>query len=346
MALGWGIVGIGSHPDLKVAPAMQVANGSELVAVCGRDQGRSDAFAESHGAKAAYTDLNDLLRDSRVDAVFVASPNSLHAPQSIQSANAGKHVLSEKPMAITVEDAVAMVRACRRKGVKLGIGFELRFHPAHLFARELVFQGAIGRIRLAQGQWARGERGATEHLPRTGLREWWEQPELVGDASVMMGMGVHVFDLMRFMLAEDAVEVVAMTDGQTARQPLEHIASISLRMSGGTIASVLCGRLLPDTQNDFAIYGSDGRITGNETIWEGRFGKAEVVSAAVNRTETFQYDYLANFVDELEDFSDAVERDRDPRATGLDGLFATLTTAAAVESARTGHAVKVVPVDV
>ena len=346
MALGWGIVGIGSHPDLKVAPAMQVANGSELVAVCGRDQGRSDAFAESHGAKAAYTDLNDLLRDSRVDAVFVASPNSLHAPQSIQSANAGKHVLSEKPMAITVEDAVAMVRACRRKGVKLGIGFELRFHPAHLFARELVFQGAIGRIRLAQGQWARGERGATEHLPRTGLREWWEQPELVGDASVMMGMGVHVFDLMRFMLAEDAVEVVAMTDGQTARQPLEHIASISLRMSGGTIASVLCGRLLPDTQNDFAIYGSDGRITGNETIWEGRFGKAEVVSAAVNRTEIFQYDYLANFVDELEDFSDAVERDRDPRATGLDGLSATLTTAAAVESARTGHAVKVVPVDV
>ena len=345
MALGWGIVGIGSHPDLKVAPAMQVANGSELVAVCGRDQGRSDAFAEAHGAKAAYTDLNDLLRDSRVDAVFVASPNSLHAPQSIQSANAGKHVLSEKPMAITVEDAVAMVRACRRKGVKLGIGFELRFHPAHLFARELVFQGAIGRIRLAQGQWARGERGATEHLPRTGLREWWEQPELVGDASVMMGMGVHVFDLMRFMLAEDAVEVVAMTDGQTARQPLEHIASISLRMSGGTIASVLCGRLLPDTQNDFAIYGSDGRITGNETIWEGRFGKAEVVSAAVNRTEIFQYDYLANFVDELEDFSDAVERDRDPRATGLDGLSATLTTAAAVESARTGHAVKVVPVD-
>ena len=346
MALGWGIVGIGSHPDLKVAPAMQVANGSELVAVCGRDQGRSDAFAEAHGAQAAYTDLNDLLRDSRVDAVFVASPNSLHAPQSIQSANAGKHVLSEKPMAITVEDAVAMVRACRSKGVKLGIGFELRFHPAHLFARKLVFQGAIGRIRLAQGQWARGERGATEHLPRTGLREWWEQPELVGDASVMMGMGVHVFDLMRFMLAEDVLEVVAMTDGQTARQPLEHIASISLRMSGGTIASVLCGRLLPDTQNDFAIYGSDGRITGNETIWEGRFGKAEVVSAAVNRTETFQYDYLANFVDELEDFSDAVERDRDPRATGLDGLSATLTTAAAVESARTGHAVKVVPVDV
>jgi 1,5-anhydro-D-fructose reductase (1,5-anhydro-D-mannitol-forming) len=172
MALGWGIVGIGSHPNLKVAPAMRIADGSELVAVCGRGQGRTDTFAEAHGAKAAYTSIDDLLRDSRVDAVFVASPNSLHAPQTIQAANAGKQVLSEKPMATAVEDAVAMVRACRSNGVKLGIGFELRFHPAHLFARELVAKGAIGRIRLAHGQWARGERGASEHLPRTGLREW------------------------------------------------------------------------------------------------------------------------------------------------------------------------------
>jgi 1,5-anhydro-D-fructose reductase (1,5-anhydro-D-mannitol-forming) len=325
---------------------MRAAEGSELVAVCGRDHGRSDAFAEAHGAKAAYTALDDLLRDSRVDAVFVASPNSLHAPQTIQAANAGKHVLSEKPMATTVEDAVAMVRACRSNGVKLGIGFELRFHPAHIFARELVSQGVIGRIRLAHGQWARGERGAPEHLPRTGLREWWEQPELIGDASVMMGLGVHVFDLMRFMLAEDIVEVVAMTDGQTEQQPLEHIASISLRMSGGTIVSVMCGRMLPDTQNDFAIYGSDGRITGKETIWEGRLGKAEVVSATVNRTENYEYDYLANFVDELEDFSEAVEQTRDPRATGLDGLSTTLVTAAAVESARTGRAIKVDAVEV
>ncbi len=345
MSLGWGIVGIGSHPDLKVAPAMGTAQDSELVAVCGRDQGRADAFAEAHGAKAAYTALDDLLRDSRVDAVFVASPNFLHAPQTVQAADAGKHVLSEKPMATTVDDAVAMVRACRNNGVKLGIGFELRFHPAHLFARDLVAQGAIGRIRLAHGQWGRGERGAPEHLPRTGLREWWERPEFIGDASVMMGLGVHVFDLMRFLLAEDIVEVVAMTDGQTEQQPLENIASISLRMSGGTIASVICGRLLPDTQNDFAIYGSDGRITGKETIWEGRLGTAQVVSATVNRTETFQYDYLANFVDELEDFSEAVEQDRDPRATGLDGLATTLVTATAIESARTGRAVKIVEVE-
>ena len=341
MSLGWAMVGIGSHPHLKIAPAMARANGGKLVAVYSRDQDRADAFAENHAAMAAYSDLDALLADSRVDAVFIASPNALHAVQTIQAAKAGKHVLTEKPMATSVEDAANMVRACRDKGVKLGLGFELRFHPAHLLARQLIAEGAIGRIRLAHGQWGRGERGQPEHLPRTGLRAWWEQPEFMGGASVLMGLGVHVFDLFRFLLEEEIVEVTALTDGQTARQPLEHIAAISLRMSSGAIASVLCGRMLPDTQNDFAVYGSDGRITGKETIWEARLGRAEMVSATQNRAETYEYDYLANFVDELEDFEKAVEEDREPRATGLDGFKATQVTEAAIESARTGCVVSV-----
>ena len=341
MSVGWAIAGIGSHADLKLAPAMKLADDARLVAVYSRDQDRADAFAERHGADAAYSDLDSVLADSRVDAVVIASPNHLHAPQTIKAAAAGKHVLAEKPMANTVSDAAAMVSACRDHGVKLGMGFELRFHPAHLWARRLIDEGAIGRIRLAHGQWGRGNRGEPEHLPRTGLREWWETPELIGDASVLVGLGVHVFDLLRFLLREEVVEVVAMTDGQTSHQPLEHIATIALRMSSGTIAQVMCGRMLPDTQNDLALYGSDGRFATKETIWESRLGCAEVVSATVNGSKTYDYDYLANFVAELNDFRLALESDRDPSATGEDGLRATHITAAAIESAKTGKVVKV-----
>ena len=149
MSLGWGIIGIGSHADLKVAPAMKLTEEARLVAVHSRDQGRADAFAESHEADAAYSDLDSLLSDSRIDAVFIASPNFLHAPQTIRAAAAGKHVLAEKPMANTVTDSAAMVSACRDHRVKLGMGFELRFHPAHLWARQVIDGGAIGRIRLA-----------------------------------------------------------------------------------------------------------------------------------------------------------------------------------------------------
>ena len=341
MPLGWAIVGIGSHADLKLAPAMELADDARLVAVYSRDQDRADAFAEKHGADSAYSNLDSLLADPRVDAVFVASPNHLHAPQTIRAAAAGKHVLAEKPMANSVTDAAAMVSACRDHGVKLGLGFELRFHPAHLWARRLIDDGAIGRIRLAHGQWGRGNRGEPEHLPRTGLREWWETPELIGEASVLVGLGVHVFDLFRYLLHEEVVEVVALTDGQTTRQPLEHIATIALRMTSGIIAQVMCGRMLPDTQNDLALYGSDGRFATKETIWEARLGSAELVSGSGNESEAYEYDYLANFVAELNDFRDALESDRDPSATGEDGLKATQITAAAIESAKTGKAVKV-----
>ena len=341
MSLGWAIAGIGSHADLKIAPAMKLADDAQLVAVYSRDRARADAFAVTHGAAAAYSDLDALLADPRIDAVFVASPNYLHAQQTIRAASAGKHVLAEKPMATTVSDAAAMVDACRDHGVWLGMGFELRFHPAHLWARQLVDDGAIGRIRLAHGQWGRGNRGEPEHRPRSGLREWWETPELIGDASVLVGLGVHVFDLMRFLLREEVVEVVAMTDGQTDRQPLEHIATIALRMTGGAIAQVMCGRMLPDTRNNLALYGSDGRIATKETIWEARLGRMEVVSPSTNENASYEYDYLANFVAELNDFREALEHDREPSATGEDGLHAAQITDAAIESAKTGRKVKV-----
>jgi len=341
LALGWAIIGAGMHPQQKLAPAIGVTPDAELIAVLSRDQGRADTFAENHGAKVGYSDIGDLLADSRIDAVFVASPNALHVGHTVQAAKAGKHVLSEKPMATSVDDALTMVEVCRANGVKLGLGFELRFHPAHQLARDLVSQGKLGRVRLLQGHWGRGERGEPEHRARTGLRGWWEDPEAMGGGSVIMGLGVHVFDLIRFVMGQEITEAVAMTDGQTASQPLEHIASMSLRLEDGTIANVSCGRMLPDTLNDFTVYGTDGRITGRATVWEARMGEVEVVSETVNQSESWEYDFLANFIAELEDYHSALKEDREPAATGVDGLRSTEVNSAVIESAKTGRAIEI-----
>ena len=287
MAFGWGIVSTGLHPENKIAPAINAAADAELVAVCSRDQARADAFAERHSARAAYNSLDKLLADSRVDGVFISSPNSLHAAQAIQAAEAGKHVLCEKPMTTTLADAVAMVRACRQRGVKLGVGFELRHNPGHVLARNLVADGALGRVTLAQGQWGFGSRGQETFPPREGLRQWWDDPDAIGGASTMMGTGVHVMDLLRFVLGQEIVEVAAITDGQTSERPLEQIATLALRFSGGVLGTLVCGRLLPDTRNDLALYGINGRFTSRETIWEARKGDIEVVSDTVNRTESY-----------------------------------------------------------
>ena len=113
VAMGWAIIGAGTHPHLKIAPAMQAARDTQLVAVYSRARERAETFAQNHNAKAAYDSVDALLRDSRVDAVFVASPNYLHAAHTLQAARAGKHVLAEKPMATKLQDALAMVRGCR-----------------------------------------------------------------------------------------------------------------------------------------------------------------------------------------------------------------------------------------
>ena len=346
MAFGWGIVSTGLHPDNKIAPAINAAADAELVAVCSRDQGRADEFAARHDASAAYDSLEAMLADSRIDAVFIASPNSLHAAQAIQSAQAGKHVLSEKPMTTTLADALAMVRACRDFGVKLGVGFELRHNPGHILARDLVMDGTLGRVTMAQGQWGFGTRGQEVFPPRTGLRQWWDDPDAIGGASTMMGTGVHVMDLLRFVLGQEVTEVAAITDGQTAERPLEQIAALSLRFSGGTLGTLVCGRLLPDTRNDLALYGINGRFTSRETVWEALKGEIEVVSDTVTRSEAYPENYLGNFIAQTVDFQNAVAEDRDPAATGVDGLRVVETTLAAIESAHSGRVVKIEPVSV
>ena len=108
---------------------MALADYTELIATYSRDRGRAEAFASKHGFQSAYDSVEELLADSRVDAVFIATPNHLHAEHTSMAAQAGKHVLVEKPMSLKVDDGIEMVRTCKTNGVKLGVGFQLRCHP-------------------------------------------------------------------------------------------------------------------------------------------------------------------------------------------------------------------------
>jgi 1,5-anhydro-D-fructose reductase (1,5-anhydro-D-mannitol-forming) len=278
--------------------------------------------------------------------VFIASPNALHAPQALLVAQAGKHVFSEKPMTTTLDDAVAMVRTCRTRGVKLGVGYHLRQHPGLRAARRLIAQGVLGPVALAQGQWGFGVRGQDGPPPRTGLRQWWDDPALIGDASTMMGTGVHVVDALRFVLDQEVIEVAAISDGQTPTRPLEQLLAMVLRFEHGTIATLCCGRRLPDSRNDLVLYGSLGRLIGSDALWEGRQGTFEVVSETVHTTDTYPPQPLANFIDELDDFHRAIREDREPAATGLDGLRVVQVTLAMIASAREQRTVRLEPLTV
>jgi 1,5-anhydro-D-fructose reductase (1,5-anhydro-D-mannitol-forming) len=198
-------------------------------------------------------------------------------------------------------------------------------------------------VALAQGQWGFGVRGQDRPPPRTGLRQWWDNPELMGHASTMMGTGVHVVDALRFALDQEVADVAAISDGQTPQQPLEQLVAMALRFDRGTIATICCGRRLPDSRNDLTIYGSLGRLSGSDALWEGRQGTFEVVSEAGHTTDTYPPQPLANFIDELDDFHRAIREDRDPAATGLDGLRVVQVTLAMIASAREQRTIRIEP---
>ena len=181
---------------------------------------------------------------------------------------------------------------------------------------------------------------------RTGRRQWWEQPDLIGEAASLLGTGVHVVDILRFLLDDEITEVATLTDGQTETNPLERTATVILRFRSGTLATVCCGRLIPDSKNDLAIYGTTGRIVGRATLWEARQGRVEILSDTVNQTEIYPSNYLANFVAEIQDFQESVQEGRDQVASGIDGLPVVEATLAMIESATTGRTIKINPVTI
>ncbi len=343
MTIGWGIIGTGNYPDTSIAPAINQARDAKLIAVYSRDQGRGETFAAKHGAETAYTSIEDLLNDSRVDAVYIASPNHLHASHTELAANAGKHVMVEKPLSLHLDEGLQMVKICKTRSVKLGVGFQLRQHPGHIEARRLVAEGALGNIALAQAQLGRGTRGEVRPAPATGLREWWERPEMIGGALTMIGMGVHCVDDLHFILGQHVVEIAAITDGQTPEQPLENLATMCLRFSGGTIGTVCCGRRMPEFQNDVTIYGSKGKIVLADGSPPRLQGELRVSSETVTTTVAYKPDPVVLVTWQIEDFNRAVQEDRDPAASGIDGLKVVQVTVGMIESASSGRTIKLEP---
>jgi predicted dehydrogenase len=180
MAVAWGIVGLGSIAS-RVAQAITTVEGSTLGAVCSRDPRKAAAFAQRFGAARSYSAYGDMLADAAVDAVYIATPNSLHAPQTILALEAGKHVLVEKPMALTVADAQRMVEVARHRARHLAVGFHLRKHPVHQEMRRSLAVGEVGEAVFAQALWG----SYASDFWQSGRDRWQMNPSLAGAGSIM-----------------------------------------------------------------------------------------------------------------------------------------------------------------
>ena len=330
MSLGWGIIGTGGFAGSATAPAIQaLGERGSLVAVVSRDQGRADAFAAQHGARRGYTEYADLLRDRDVDIIYISTPNAQHAEQALAAARAGKHVLCEKPLALTVADARRMVEAFETAGLKLGTHFQTRHHTAFVEAKRLLEQRAIGDVILMQIEVSSGA---------NPFRSWRADPALAGLGSIN-NIAVHPFDLLRYLLGSEVKEVTAVTDvGRSAE--LEHMVLALLRFQNGTLAYVNANQKVPNFQPDIDIYGTAGRIVGVDTTRPFRVGELRVLTPSGEQVA--KYSSMDAVARSVAAFNDAVANDREPSASGLDGLRSVQLTDAVIRSAREGRLVEVV----
>jgi len=226
MAVRWGILGCGDVADHKGGPALYNVPGSELVAVMRRDEAKAAEFARRHHARRHYGRVDDLLADAEVDAVYVATPPNSHAELTCRAAAAGKHVLCEKPMAMTVAEAQTMIDACAEAGVQLMIAYYRRFWPVALKIREVLGSGVIGTPVFARAQ-----NQSLYRPPEDGSTPWRVDPEVAG-GGYLMDIGSHRIDLLVGLLG-DVAEVRATVDTMTFDIAVDDSSALLMRFANG-----------------------------------------------------------------------------------------------------------------
>ncbi len=330
----WGLIGASTIAREHVIDAIRRQPGGEVVAVMSSDPARARDYAAANGIPRACSDLAALLGAGDVDAVYISTTNELHLAQALAAAKAGKHVLCEKPLALTVADALSMVEACRKAGVVLGTNHHLRNAASHRAMREAIRSGRIGKPLAARVFHA-------VFLP-AHLQGWrLDRPDAGG--GVILDITVHDADTLRFVLDDDPVEVVAMAQsGGMARAGLEDAAMVTIRFAAGTIAQTHDAFTVKHAGTGFEVHGSEGSLIARDVMTQRPIGTVILRTAAGETPLPLDDEGL--YVRALRQFHAAVRGEGQPAAGGRDGVWSLATALAALESAKTGRAVRVAPV--
>ena len=333
-----GLIGTGFIGDIHAAAFKSVPE-AEVVAVASPPPGQAKAFAGERGIPKAFQDYRDLLALKEVDVVTLGIPNYLHAPVAIDAAKAGKHVICEKPLCRTLEEADRMIDACRKAGVLLMYAEELCFAPKYVRARQLAEEGALGRVFLVK----QSEEHFGPHMP------WFWDVEKSG-GGVLLDMGCHSIEYARWLFGKPKVKSVFAGMGTYVHgdktKGEDHSFCIVEYEGGRTALAENSWAKQGGVDDRCEIYGSKGftradllRGSSLLTYSETGYGYA-VEKAATTQGYTFtMFEELWNygFPQEMAHFVRCVQGKETPVETGEDGREVLKIIYAAYESAGTGR---------
>lgn len=323
MPVKLGVLGAGiiAQSFMEAAPDVPEL---EVALICDVVEDTARALAGPLGI-AWETDYRAVLEDATIDAVYIALPHHLHAEVAVAAAQAGKHILLEKPMANSLEEADRILAAQKRAGVKLMLGFTHRFHSELQTAKRLIDAGELGRVTLALDIMTTGGR----------IPGWFWQKRQAG-GGVLHVNGAHSFDRLRWLVGSEIVEVFAYAETYDTRKTVEDSTVVAIRFANGAMGSTIHNWVVDfdlPFKCDLDLYGSGGAIRID--TWNA----LEFSNAHHAWTQRRERDDM--FQKEISEFVGAILEDREPCVTGEDGRRSLACVQAAYESARTGKPVRI-----
>jgi len=334
----WGVIGSGGIAKRRTIPeGITKAGNATLIAVFDIDPVVNASVADEFSALAVNS-IEELL-SAGIDVVYVASPINLHMAHVIASARARKHVFCEKPLGLTVEEAVKMIVVCNEEGVLLGTGFMMRFLSQHQEALKLIQQGKLGIPVFCRAQLS------CWYPP---IKNAWRQDTSLGGGGSLMDMGSHCIDLLEMFFGK-VKSVNCQINNIVHPYKSEDSAVVTLAFGNGAMGSVDAYFCIPDnsSKNVLELYGSKGSILASGTIGQGSSGS--MVAYLENDASDYNAQQIRNSAEgieikptpvntycaEIEEFSQAILEKRNPLNNGSIGLHSQKVMAACYESAKT-----------
>jgi predicted dehydrogenase len=244
--LRWGVLGVANIAVVKVIPAMQRGEWTEITAIASRDLAKAQQAARQLGIPKAYGSYDELLADPDIDAIYNPLPNHLHVPWSIKAAQAGKHVLCEKPLGLSVAEAKQLRDARDRTGVKIGEAFMVRTHPQWLKALEWVRSGRIGDLRAIMGFFSYSLSDPTN---LRNILEW--------GGGGLMDIGCYPIFTSRFLFGAEPRRVLGLVE-RDPKMKIDRLTSAILDFPSGQSIFTCATQLVPYQR--MQAFGTKGRI--------------------------------------------------------------------------------------
>lgn len=345
--LGIGVIGAGGIARTRTIPGILKSELAELSAIMDPSEEVLGRLKAQVGEVLATTSLEELLACPKVEAVYIASPVFAHLEQVKACAEAGKHVLVEKPIARTVEEAEEMLRVCREAGIKAGTAFMMRFHTYHQQIRELIASGALGQIvsgRVQQIFWY------PEAMNPQGDALVWRQIKALSGGGALMDVGVHNIDLAEFLSGSRTAEITGFVNTRSFSYDVDDICNLLIRLENGAVFYIDGAFNTQGTPggNLLEIYGTAGSLLLQGSVGQSEEGELrgflikEGADGKPCRSEiSLMPDFSDLYTKEVDGFVQAILTGGPEPVPMEQGLWIQKVARAAYEASQTGRCVKV-----